>query len=78
LPPAFTTDWFTYAWKNFDLGQMLGVTLLILLVGGPSLRSPDTDGVQAGSLKLLRLAGCAMPPRASTATSWLPVAAGLC
>ena len=23
LPPAFTTDWFTYAWKNFDLGQVL-------------------------------------------------------
>src|SRR5258708_32977517 len=30
LPPAFTTDWFTYAWKNFDLGQVLGVTLLIV------------------------------------------------
>ena len=32
LPPAFTTDWFTYAWKNFDLGQVLGVTLLIVVV----------------------------------------------
>ena len=31
LPPAFTTDWFTYAWKNFDLGQVLGVTLFIAL-----------------------------------------------
>jgi putative spermidine/putrescine transport system permease protein len=32
LPPAFTTDWFTYAWKNFDLGQVLGVTFLIVVV----------------------------------------------
>ena len=33
LPPVFTaTDWFTYAWKNFDLGQVLGVTLLIVVV----------------------------------------------
>ena len=32
LPPAFTTDWFAYAWKNFDLGQVLGVTLLIVVV----------------------------------------------
>ena len=29
LPPAFTTDWFTYAWKNFELGQVLYITLLI-------------------------------------------------
>jgi putative spermidine/putrescine transport system permease protein len=31
LPPAFTTDWFTYAWKNFDLGQVLWITLFIAL-----------------------------------------------
>ena len=32
LPPAFTTDWFTYAWKKFDLGQVLGVTFFIVVV----------------------------------------------
>jgi putative spermidine/putrescine transport system permease protein len=32
LPPAYTTDWFAYAWKNFDLGQVLGITLLIVVV----------------------------------------------
>jgi len=31
LPPAFTTDWFTYAWSNFDLGQVLTITLFIAL-----------------------------------------------
>jgi putative spermidine/putrescine transport system permease protein len=31
LPPAFTTDWFAYAWTNFDLGQVLGITLFIAL-----------------------------------------------
>jgi len=31
LPPAFTTDWFTYAWTNFELGQVLYITLLIAL-----------------------------------------------
>src|SRR5438874_2438589 len=31
LPPAFTTDWFSYAWTNFDLGQVLSVTLFIAL-----------------------------------------------
>ena len=44
LPPAFTTDWFVFAWKNFDLGQVLGVTLFValaavvlaLLVGTPA------------------------------------------
>jgi putative spermidine/putrescine transport system permease protein len=29
LPPAFTTDWFSYAWTNFELGQVLYITLLI-------------------------------------------------
>jgi putative spermidine/putrescine transport system permease protein len=31
LPPAFTTDWFTYAWTNFELGQVLFITLFIAL-----------------------------------------------
>src|SRR4029079_12165428 len=31
LPPAFTTDWFTYAWTNFELGQVLFITLFISL-----------------------------------------------
>ena len=31
LPPAFTTAWFSYAWSNFDLGQVLGVTLFIVV-----------------------------------------------
>src|SRR5258708_1736712 len=31
LPPAFTTAWFSYAWTNFDLGQVLGVTLFIVV-----------------------------------------------
>jgi putative spermidine/putrescine transport system permease protein len=44
LPPAFTTDWFAYAWINFDLGQVLSITLFIaiavvvlsLLIGFPA------------------------------------------
>src|ERR1700760_1433853 len=31
LPPAFTTDWFSYAWTNFELGQVLTITLFIAL-----------------------------------------------
>ena len=31
LPPAFTTAWFSYAWTNFDLGQVLGVTFFIVV-----------------------------------------------
>jgi putative spermidine/putrescine transport system permease protein len=31
LPPAFTTDWFAYAWTNFELGQVLLITLFIAL-----------------------------------------------
>src|SRR5262249_59403284 len=31
LPPAFTTDWFSYAWTNFELGQVLFITLFIAL-----------------------------------------------
>jgi putative spermidine/putrescine transport system permease protein len=44
LPPAFTTDWYAYAWKEFDLGQVLTITLVIavtvvflaLLIGFPA------------------------------------------
>ena len=44
LPPAFTIDWFAYAWTNFDLGQVLSITLFIavavvvlaLLIGFPA------------------------------------------
>src|ERR1044072_2557161 len=31
LPPAFTTDWFTYAWTNFELGHVLFITVFIAL-----------------------------------------------
>jgi putative spermidine/putrescine transport system permease protein len=31
LPPAFTTDWYSYAWTQFELGQVLTITLLIAL-----------------------------------------------
>jgi putative spermidine/putrescine transport system permease protein len=31
LPPAFTTDWFTYAWTNFELSHVLFITLFIAL-----------------------------------------------
>ncbi len=31
LPPAFTTDWYTYAWTNFELGHVLFITLFIAL-----------------------------------------------
>ena len=31
LPPAYTTRWFTYAWTNFDLGRVLGVTVFVAL-----------------------------------------------
>ena len=31
LPPAFTTDWLTYAWTNFELGHVLFITLFIAL-----------------------------------------------
>jgi putative spermidine/putrescine transport system permease protein len=29
LPPQYTTAWYSYAWKNFELGQVLGVTLIV-------------------------------------------------
>jgi len=31
LPPAFTTDWFSYAWTNFELGHVLFITVFIAL-----------------------------------------------
>src|SRR4029079_3657863 len=31
LPPAFTTDWFTYAWREFELSHVLFITLFIAL-----------------------------------------------
>ncbi|MBI2000704.1 MAG: ABC transporter permease subunit [candidate division NC10 bacterium] len=44
LPTAFTTEWFTYAWSNFDLGRVLTVTIsvagavvvLALILGFPA------------------------------------------
>lgn len=44
LPTAFTTEWFAYAWSNFDLGRVLGVTIFVaaavvvlsLIVGFPA------------------------------------------
>ena len=31
LPPQFTTDWFVYAWNNFDLDRVLIVTVIVAL-----------------------------------------------
>jgi len=31
VPPRFTTEWFQYAWTNFDLGRVLGVTVFVAL-----------------------------------------------
>ena len=31
LPPQFTTDWFVYAWNNFDLDRVLTVTVMVAL-----------------------------------------------
>lgn len=31
LPRSFTTEWFTYAWKEFDLARVLGVTVFVAL-----------------------------------------------
>src|SRR5262249_48844058 len=31
LPPQFTTDWFVYAWTNFDLDRVLIVTVTVAL-----------------------------------------------
>jgi putative spermidine/putrescine transport system permease protein len=31
LPSAFTTEWFAYAWSNFELGHVLGVTIFVAL-----------------------------------------------
>jgi len=31
LPRAFTTEWYSYAWKEFGLAQVLGVTLAVAL-----------------------------------------------
>jgi len=31
LPARFTTEWFQYAWTNFDLGRVLGVTVFVAL-----------------------------------------------
>jgi putative spermidine/putrescine transport system permease protein len=44
LPPMLTTEWFAYAWSNFDLGRVLGVTVFVavavvalaLLLGFPA------------------------------------------
>jgi putative spermidine/putrescine transport system permease protein len=44
LPASFTSEWFSYAWTNFDLGRILTVTLgvalsvvvLALLLGFPA------------------------------------------
>jgi putative spermidine/putrescine transport system permease protein len=32
LPRSFTTEWFVYAWKEFGLAQVLGVTIFVALV----------------------------------------------
>src|SRR6267143_624153 len=32
LPRSFTTEWYTYAWNEFGLAQVLGVTLLVALI----------------------------------------------
>lgn len=31
LPPRYTTEWFEYAWTNFDLQRVLTVTVLVAL-----------------------------------------------
>src|SRR5207244_9370229 len=31
FPPRFTTEWFQYAWTNFDLARVLGVTVFVAL-----------------------------------------------
>lgn len=31
LPPSFTTDWFAYSWVNFNLAQVLLVTVFVAL-----------------------------------------------
>jgi len=31
LPRSFTPEWFTYAWKEFGLAQVLGVTIFVAL-----------------------------------------------
>ncbi|RPI08725.1 MAG: ABC transporter permease, partial [Zetaproteobacteria bacterium] len=31
LPRSFTTEWFTYAWKEFGLAQVLGITVFVAL-----------------------------------------------
>src|SRR5512132_1070883 len=31
LPRSFTTEWFTYAWTEFGLAQVLGVTIFVAL-----------------------------------------------
>ena len=31
LPRSFTTEWFSYAWKEFGLAQVLGVTIFVAL-----------------------------------------------
>jgi putative spermidine/putrescine transport system permease protein len=31
LPTSFTTEWFSYAWKEFGLGQVIGVTVFVAL-----------------------------------------------
>jgi putative spermidine/putrescine transport system permease protein len=32
VPPEFTTAWYSYAWKNFDLGSVLSLTLVVAAV----------------------------------------------
>jgi putative spermidine/putrescine transport system permease protein len=32
FPRSFTTEWYSYAWREFGLGQVLGVTVLVAVV----------------------------------------------
>jgi len=32
LPRSFTTEWFVYAWKEFGLAQVLGITIFVALI----------------------------------------------
>src|SRR6516165_1392479 len=54
LPPAFTTDWFTYAWTNFELGHVLFITVFIALgIGFPAAYILARRNFHAKALLLL-------------------------
>ena len=60
LPPQFTTDWFVYAWTNFDLDRVLSVTVIVALaVVVARARARLSGGLYPGAAQLPRQSAAA-------------------